>query len=309
MNTAITDATSALSDSFLAVRSSKLKELRTSIGTLRQLNYSMAAIAKISLVIDTNIVLGELRWLTSKRRTGDAKTSLMEVIEAETLHLYGPPILFAEVEEKIPLIASMQGLDAEVMQKHWQVYKAKITLAIPDENLVKSLQSGVDPDDAEFVALQQTLGADGVLSKDQHIAAMGGNKVSLDCIFNLRDYSRTVAIELNIKVAGVNFTLAGLTAIRACVGGIQALSRSIKAAPDWLKFALLLCALLTLANPRSRAKVVGAVNNLLAGAASAAPAVLDLISVAAQLANENASQAKAHLANALADISKVPKAN
>ncbi len=308
MNNAISNATSALSDSFLAVRSSKLKELRTSIGTLRQLNYPMVAIAKISLVIDTNIVLGELRWLSSKRRTDEAKTGLMEVIEAETVTLYAPPIFFAEVEEKIPLMATTQGLDAEVMRQHWDVYKTKITLAIPDEDLVRSLKSGVDPDDAEFVALQQTIGADGVLSKDAHIAAMGGNKVSLDCIFYLRDYSRTAAVELNIKVAGANFTLAGLTAIRACVAGIQALSRSITAAPDWMKFALLLCALLTIANPGSRAKVLGAVDSLLAGAASAVPAVLDLVAVAAQLANEKESQSKAHLAKALADISKVPKA-
>lgn len=307
MNIAISEATSALSVSFLAVRSNKLKELRTSIGTLRQLNYPMAAIAKISLVIDTNIILGELRWLTSKRHTDEAKTGLMEVIEAETVTLYAPPIFFAEVEEKIPLMATTQGLDVEVMRKHWDVYKTKIILAIPDEDLVKSLKAGVDPDDAEFVALQQTLGADGVLSKDAHIAAMGGNKVSLDCIFYLRDYSRTAAIELNIKVAGVNFTLAGLTAIRACVAGVKALSRSISAAPDWLKFALLLCALLTLANPRSRAKVLGAVNVVLAGATSAAPAVLDLVSVAAQLAIEKGSQSKVHLANALADISRLPK--
>jgi predicted nucleic acid-binding protein len=305
MNTAITDATTALSDSFLAVRSSKLKELRISINTLRQLNYPTATIAKILLVIDTNIVLGELRWLASKRRTDDAKTSLMEVMEAETVQLYAPPILFAEVEEKIPLISSTQGIDLDAMLQHWALYKTKITLAIPDENLVKALQSGVDPDDAQFVALQQTLGADGVLSKDAHITAMGGNRISLDCIFYLRDYSRTAAIEVNIKVAGANFTLAGLTAIRACVGGIQALSRGIKAAPDWLKFALLLATFLTLANPRSRAKVVGTVNSLLSGAATAAPAVLNLVSVAAQLANENESQAKFHLANALADISKL----
>lgn len=308
MTTVIRDATSALSDSFLAVRSDKLKELRTSIATLRKLNYPMAAIAKISLVIDTNILLGELRWLSSKRHTDDAKTSLMEVIEAETVTLYAPPVFFDEVEEKIPLLATTQGLDAEMMRKHWEVYKTKIILAIPDKNLVESLKAGVDPDDAEFVALQQTLGADGVLSKDPHIAAMGGNKVSLDCIFYLKNYSRTAAVELNIKVAGASFTLAGLAAIRACVGGIQALSRCIQTAPDWLKFALLLGALLTLANPRSRAKVLNAVNALLEGAATTVPAILDLVSVAAQLANEKESQSKAHLDKALADISKLKKA-
>lgn len=137
---------------------------------------------------------------------------------------------------------------------------------------------------------------------------MGGNKVSLECIFYLRDYSRTAAIELNIKVAGASFTVAGVTAIRACVAGIQALSRSIQAAPDWVKFALLLCALLTLANPRSRAKVIGVVNRLRIGAATAVPAVLDLVSIASQLANEKESESKVHLANALADISKRPTA-
>lgn len=159
MNKKIVESTTAVSESFFNVRSNKLKELRTSIGALRQMKYSMAEIANVSLVVDTNIILGELRWLSSKRRDDEAKTSLMEVMEAETVTLYAPPIFFAEVEEKIPLIATTQGLDAEVMRKHWKEYKTKIKLAIPDSDIIKMLQAGVDPDDAEFVALQKTLGA------------------------------------------------------------------------------------------------------------------------------------------------------
>lgn len=54
-------------------------------------------------------------------------------------------------------------------------------------------------DDAEFVALQKTIGAAGILSKDPHISMIGGNQVSLACIFRLRNYSRIAAIEMSIK--------------------------------------------------------------------------------------------------------------
>lgn len=293
-----------LPDDIFSVRSDRLKELRASLAHLQKLDYPIAGIAKFSLVIDTNIVLAELRWLASRRTSKDARTGLMEILEAGTVKLYGPPALFREVEEKIPLMASSQCLDGEAMSVHWQVYKARITLAIPDAELVRSLRSGADPDDAEFVALEKTLCADGVLSKDAHISMMGGNRVSLDCVFRLRDYSRTTAVELNIRVAGAHFAIVGFAGIRACISGLKAVASGVRNAPGWIKAALLLAALLTLAQPRARTKVMETIRQLLEGAGSATPSVMKLVSDAANTAQRNRAQAEAHLNAALSELTR-----
>ena len=299
--------TSLLPEDLFSVRSDKLRELRASLTYLRKLNYPIGAVAKFSLVVDTNIILGELRWLVARRSSNEAKSSLMEIVEAETVELYAPPALFEEVEEKIPLLAAAQGLDGEAMRLHWQAYKERITLVVPDEGLVRPLRSGADPDDAEFVALEKMLGADGVLSKDRHISMMGGNRISLDCVFRLRNYSRAAAVELNIRVAGVHFAIVGFVGIRACLGGIKALGAGIRNAPDWLKAALLLTALLTLAQPRARAKVLETISGILDGFASATPSLVKLVSDVAHTAQLNQGEAKKHLDEALAELARTER--
>lgn len=87
--------------------------------------------------MDANIILGDLIWLVSKRTNDSAKTQLMETIEAETIDIYAPPIFFDEVEEKIPLLATEKGLDINLMYEHWEIYKTKIKLSLPDSDKVQ----------------------------------------------------------------------------------------------------------------------------------------------------------------------------
>ena len=188
--------------------------------------------------------------------------------------MYAPPIFFVEVEEKIPLLAAEQGLNEVAMLVQWQIYKARIKLSHPDEHLVASLQSSVDPEDAEFVALEQTIEAAGILSKDRRITLMGGNQVSLDFVIHLRNYSRATAIEMNIKVGGVRFAIAGIAVVRAGTASVQALLKTLKSAPDWVRLALLIGVLMTLAHPTARAKLSKIFQTLFSNVVSATPSVI-----------------------------------
>lgn len=287
---------------FFVVRSEKLKELRVVIQSWNSSGSLFSGAAQFRLVIDTNVVLGDILWLVAERKSATAKTHLMESIEADTVQAYVPPTLFAEVEEKIPLLAAEKNLDEDVMFAHWEEYKSKLVVHEPDAELVRVLRNGADPDDADFVALAETIAAAGVFSKDGHIRKMGGNQISLGCITYLRDYSRATAIEVNIKVNGVMLANVSIAAIRGLLMGVRALIDGIQRAPDWLKFALLAGGVFIAMHPGARASVVRGLKSFLNGVAQATPVVIAHVAEAAALAEQHRQEAQGHLELAMKEL-------
>jgi predicted nucleic acid-binding protein len=286
------------------VQSDSLKQLRVVVSSWKQSSLVIGSAAQFCLIVDTNVVLGDLLWLVSGRTNPAAKTALMEVIEAETIDLYAPPMLFAEVEEKIPLIAADKGLDVNLLYAQWAIYKEQIKFVEPDIERVRVLQNGVDPDDAEFVALEQTIGAVGVISKDRHIGQMGGNHISVTCITHLRNYSRSTAIELNIKVNGVFFAKVSFAAFAGMYATSKALIEGVSKAPDWVKIALLAGGLFVALHPGARASVARSLQTVLDGVADATPFVITQIAEAIALAQRHQAQAQGHLSNAMKELGK-----
>lgn len=291
-------------ENVFTVRSDKLKELRVVVQSWKESSAVIGGAAQFRLVVDTNIVLSEVLWLATKRTNPAAKTELLETIEAETIYLYAPPTLLDEVEEHIPLIAAKKGIDIQLLYVEWNSYKTKLKIAVPDFEAVQILKNGVDPDDAEFVALAQTIGAAGVISKDRHIGLMGGNQISVMCITHLRNYSRSTSIELNIKVNGVLFANISIATIRGLFEGGKALINGIGKAPDWLKLALLAGGLFVVLHPGARAAVANGLKTVLQGIGEATPTIIALIAEAAVLAEKHKSEAQIHLDSAMKELSK-----
>lgn len=291
-------------EDIFTVHSDKLKELRVVARSWKESSAIIGGAAQFQLVVDANIILGDLIWLVSKRTNDSAKTQLMETIEAETVDIYAPPIFFDEVEEKIPLLATEKGLDISLMYEHWAIYKTKIKLSSPDSDKVQVLRGGKDPDDAEYIALEQTIGASGVISKNHDIRLMGGNQISITCITHLRNYSRSTSIELNIKVNGVMFANVSIATIRGLFEGSKALINAIAKAPDWFKFALLLGGAFVVLHPGARAAVANSLKTVLRGIGEATPTIIALIAEAAVLAEKHKAEAQGHLDKAMAELGK-----
>lgn len=291
-------------EDIFSVQSSKLKELRVAVRSWKESSAIIGSAAQFRLVVDANIILGDLIWLVSKRTNDSAKTQLMETVEAETIDIYAPPIFFDEVEEKIPLLATEKGLDINLMYEHWEIYKTKIKLSLPDSDKVQVLRGGKDPDDAEYIALEQTMGASGVISKNHDIRQMGGNQISITCITHLRNYSRSTSIELNIKVNGVMFANVSIATIRGLFEGSKALINGITKAPDWVKFALLAGGLFVVLHPGARATVAKGLKTVLQGIGDATPTIIALIAEAAALAEKHKAEAQAHLDMAMIELGK-----
>ena len=291
----------------LSVRSERLKDLRSIIEGWKGLQPLLGVAARFSLVIDTNVVLGDILWLVAERRDLAAKTQLMETMEAGTLDVYVPPKLIDEVEEHIPLIASKKGLDEKGMRAEWKIYRKMLKVVPPDEATVQEYRDGVDPDDADFVALAELIGAVGVFTKDKHIGMMGGNTISIECIAHLRNYSRSTAVELNIKVNGVLFSIVGMRAINALIDGAKLLVERIGSAPAWIKALLLAGVAFVVLNPRTRGTVGRILSTTYLKLGDAVPKVLSWVAEASQVASTRRAEAQSHLGRALPELDRSPK--
>lgn len=284
------------------VPSDKLKELREFIETWKNASPHIGGAVQFRVVVDTNVVLGDIRWLVYKRKNTAARTSLIETIEAGTVDVYVPSALFGEVEEHIERIAVDEGLDKARLVAQWVEYRKRLKVLEPDSGVVNSYSNGVDPDDAVFIALAQAIEAAGVVSNDQHIEMMGGKKISVDFIFSLRDYSRATAVELNIKCMGLTLGLASIATIRGLFEGIKALIVGIGKAPDWLKLALIVGAAFCVLHPGARAKITAGFRRALTGIKEATPTLMSHIAEAAVLAQQQNELAKSHLDKALREL-------
>lgn len=284
------------------VPSDRLKELRELVKTWKNITPLVSGAVQFRVVVDTNIILGDIKWLAYKRKNESARTSLIETIEAGTIEVYAPPALFDEVEEKIDLIAREEGLDKAHLLSVWAEYQKKLRVAEPDSRVVQSYREGVDPDDAVFIALAEVINAVGILSRDKDIAMMGGRQISLDFVFSLRDYSRATAIELNIKCMGLTLGLVSFAVIRGILESAKALIVGITKAPDWVKVALILGAVFCAVHPGARRRIATWYTRALAGIKEAKPTLISHIADAAAHAQQQRDLAKSHLDKALEEL-------
>jgi len=288
---------------YLEIRSGKLRELKLFAKSWQAICEDLPQIEKFRLVVDTNVILADIRWMVVGRRSKEATPSLIETIVADTIDVYAPLRLFEEMDEKLIEIAAEQNLDLEAMRLEWSSYKPYLKAAEPEWELIADPAYRVDPDDAEFAALEKSIGADGVISKDDHLRRMGAKVISPQCIIHLRDYSRSAAIELNIRIHGLGAMSITVAAFQAATAGVAAVVKTVRSAPDWVKLGLLVGALIVALNPAARARLTRTLSGTLKFVSEATPTVVDLIASASALASQHKGEAERHLALAMRELS------
>ena len=261
----------------IRVSSEKLAELRVTIDRLRGMTDLIGAVVQVVVVVDANIILGDLIWMASKRTSPSAKTSLLESSVAGTLGACGPPYAIEEVQEKIPEVAKKRKIDGVVLARLWEEYRAILRVEEPDPIHVEKYRKGRDPKDADYLALADTLAAKGILSRDKDISAMGGAVISMEAVTLLRDYSRAAAVEFNIKVNGCYSLMVGIVTLKIALEVLDKAAGQVARIPGWAKGLLLCILFIALMNENARNKlgeVVGALRNAMS---SLAPQIWDLV--------------------------------
>jgi predicted nucleic acid-binding protein len=177
-------------------------------------------IFQLTVIIDANIILRDLLWLTKKRVKPDARSELKELLDAETVLAIAPTFLQEEIVHHIQKFSDERSIPHNVLMAEWETYKARIRFVDvggPD-------QTFLDPKDAPYIKLQRQSGHL-IYSRDTDILRMGGMTAPPILFANLRLYSRQVVIEYTLKAGGqgtlvVTFALAAAVTkfTRALVG-------------------------------------------------------------------------------------------
>src|SRR5262245_27623528 len=90
------------------------------------LNEVLGLLPRIRLVIDTNIVLQELLFVTKARRVSTARTALREVMDCGSVVTIAPEKLQEEVNRHLPRLAEEQQVPLAKLLSAWFEFKARI---------------------------------------------------------------------------------------------------------------------------------------------------------------------------------------
>lgn len=252
-----------------SIRSDALADLRPffSEGGLMA---ALGNIFELNLIIDANIVLEDLRWMLHKRVNPEARTGLLEVLAAGTLRAFAPTYLLIEMDKKLRTFCEQEGIPYDQAEEIWTQYRGSIQF-IEAGGPVAGHQ---DPKDVPYIKLQEQLNAL-ILTKDTDLSQMGARTTTVKIVAQLRDYSRSAAVEYTFKMQGGMAFVVGAALIKSATQLGKTISPSLKRVPPfvWLIAAALIVAVLM--HPASRQYVKALLITLGRKSASAASALLE----------------------------------
>lgn len=216
------------------------------LGELRKINclkQFCGPLAQFVVIVDANIILGELIWLASKRKNPEATTALMECIRAWIIVAYVTRSVLTEVDEHIATIAVNRHISEEALRTEWKAYRKLVKVRTPRKALVARYKNSQDPDDAPTIALEKMLRADGILSKDSDLVAMGGLVIELDFTKQARDYSRKTAIAATIRLSGGVVAVVSWGAILITFESMRGAATLFRRLPPAVQVLILVAAL------------------------------------------------------------------
>ncbi len=210
------------------VRSDQLGDLARLLSRIEPFRNS-TSVVQATVILDANVVIADLIWLCGKRKKGDARSTLLELLECATVSAYAPTFLAVEVENHFPLLREEQGIDPDLARREWNRFVPRINfieVGGPDA----SYAGVTDAKDVPYVRLQQRVPVP-IVSADPHLARMGASVIRIQIFAPLRSYSRQRAVEYQIKVAGIGAVFAAGLAAKLAIDGARAAGRAVANLP------------------------------------------------------------------------------
>lgn len=231
-------------------KSDELPWLRDFIGKSPLLQ-PYVSLFQLDLIIDANVILKDIYWLMRGRLNSEARSSLLEIVESQTLRVYCPAYIEIEIQGKALEFAMRYSLDVHEILMHWERYKKHITFVDTGVPPVDT-NSCRDPNDLPYLRLQERLGH-AILTKDNDIGAMGGRVAPWSVVARLRSYSRESAIELKLTVAGIlSISLPLMVLAKAAKFVCLIIARAAARIPPGVWLAALLIIALLIVFPGTR---------------------------------------------------------
>jgi hypothetical protein len=215
---------------------------------------SFGGIKQFRLILDANVILGDIDWLVHHRDDAEVKTRLQQLIASETILATAPLRFEDEIEAGLVAFSRRYGEPLSTYRQHWQWYDSRIDFRKIGEVEPRSTEVR-DPDDLPYVCL--CLASDGIpaiYTRDADIAAMGVPAVEDDVVLSMLDYARATGARFTLMAtAGMFSTLVA----KAGISGGKKLIELVKSLPPFIQGV----AGITLAWSLNRPGIVGGSNS------------------------------------------------
>jgi predicted nucleic acid-binding protein len=194
----------------------------------------------MSIILDANAVLDDLRWLADKRENPEARTDLLETLDAGTIVAVAPKYLKIEVQKHINSLSDRYQIPKEELEEVWEELVERINFVDVPKGLIEVVRSRIevtDQKDLPYIALQWKIGVP-IYSADEDIAEMGEGVISENAISSLKRYSRSASVHSSVTLGGtLAFQLMGKVFSATYSGSIKAIE-ALRELPRWLQIAL-----------------------------------------------------------------------
>ena len=230
-------------------------------------------------VTDSNAAIREVLFTSKYRRNESARTDLRESVESGVVRIIAPIELRIEMDRHIPNLALEKGIAEAKLRQEWQELQTYIEFREVVECELPSLMVA-DPEDLPFVSLYLRSNADAVLTYDKHISMMGAQAVKPDAIRFARDYARSKAPEVTLRVGGVLIGGVAIGSLIALLKLVVSAFRSFLKLPVEYQLLVVAGLVLAFAHPASRKAIFNGLSSLASALKIPASVVLE---VAAQL--------------------------
>ena len=260
------------------------------LGVLRNIDGAkqwIGPLAKFDIVVDANIIIGDLIWLVSKRKKPDAVTELMECIQAGTIVAYIARSVLTEVDEHISTIAAAKNLSEAALRQEWKTYRKLVKIRTPRKVLVDRYKKGRDPDDAPTIALEKMVRADGILSKDADIPAMGGLVIEMEFTKRAREYSRKTAVAATIRLSSGTAIIVSWAVLEITWKSIQRTTAWFTRLPTPVQLILFVAVVAVVSNRHTQKRVTSLIAQISVSVSDYWPDVLSLLANIGTTLSEN----------------------
>lgn len=195
---------------------------------------------QMSIILDANAVLDDLRWLADKRENPGARTDLLETLDAGTIVAVAPEFLKTEVRKHINTLSDRYQIPKEKLEEVWEELAERVIFVNVPKGLIEVVRSRIevtDEKDLPYIALQWKTGIP-IYSADEHIEQMGEEVISENAVSSLKRYSRSASVHSSVILGGsVGFQMIGEVLSATYSGSVKAIE-GFRKLPRWLKVAL-----------------------------------------------------------------------
>ncbi len=233
----------------------KLRELLDLFPALRSV---LPQLLQLAVVIDANIVQGELWWRLKHCSRPEVRSSLEEALASGVLIAYAPHHLEDEIREHQKELAFRTGRPVADVEQEWISLRRYIHFHTGPKGAGGSLP---DPDDAAYLDTLHDVAARGVYTRDAHFQDSKAPLIFIAMDIRnpmdtaLRRYARASAVRIGLALGSSASAVVSVEVLISLGKLLKTLVTAFKRLSSGAQLLIVAGIVALLAHPKSRAKL------------------------------------------------------